>query len=288
MIAALPDNFAQLLLGASVAAGSVLIAVSSLREVVRRHRAEESFLKQLADSMRKNFAQDKEILEHAKEGELTEKEKVGLRETIYEVLPKLNETDKASIERALKQPSPRGRENYEIKILSESAHRALKRLETSDAVNDAAQQAQDVAGQATDEEGQAVHQVRDEQGHIVTILRTDAEGNVVGRVDRVYDSQGNLLAEKHVPEPTIGEEHGEEGIVVHSWEGFGQFTRKVGGQADETVFPIEGYDEMNVAEVSERLNNLSAEELQLVRDYEERNKRRDTLLEQMDRKIRAT
>ena len=53
-------------------------------------------------------------------------------------------------------------------------------------------------------------------------------------------------------------------------------------------FPIAGYDEMNVDELSKRLNDLSVEELQLVRDYEERNKRRQTLLEQMDRKIRAS
>jgi hypothetical protein len=60
-------------------------------------------------------------------------------------------------------------------------------------------------------------------------------------------------------------------------------------QAAETVaFPIEGYDQMNVDEISGRLNGLSVEELQLVRDYEERNKGRETLLEQMDRKIRAT
>jgi hypothetical protein len=45
---------------------------------------------------------------------------------------------------------------------------------------------------------------------------------------------------------------------------------------------------MNVDEISKRLNDLSVEELQLVRDYEERNKRRQTLLEQMDRKIRST
>ena len=58
--------------------------------------------------------------------------------------------------------------------------------------------------------------------------------------------------------------------------------------AEAAVFPIEGYDEMNVEEVSERLDVLSVEELQLVRDYEERNKKRDTLLEQLDRKIRAS
>jgi hypothetical protein len=57
--------------------------------------------------------------------------------------------------------------------------------------------------------------------------------------------------------------------------------------AEAAVFPIEGYDEMNVEEVSERLEGLSVEELQLVRDYEETNKKRETLLEKMDRKIRA-
>jgi hypothetical protein len=58
--------------------------------------------------------------------------------------------------------------------------------------------------------------------------------------------------------------------------------------AETASFPIAGYDEMNVDEVSKRLNDLSAEQIRLVRDYEERNKRRQTLLEQMDRKIRAT
>ncbi len=57
--------------------------------------------------------------------------------------------------------------------------------------------------------------------------------------------------------------------------------------AEAAVFPIEGYDEMNVDEVSKRLDGLSVEELQLVRDYEETNKKRETLLEKMDRKIRA-
>ena len=53
-------------------------------------------------------------------------------------------------------------------------------------------------------------------------------------------------------------------------------------------FPIAGYDQMNVEEVSKHLDDLSADQLRIVRDYEERNKKRDTLLEQMDRKIRAS
>ena len=57
--------------------------------------------------------------------------------------------------------------------------------------------------------------------------------------------------------------------------------------AEAAVFPIAGYDEMNVEEISGHLGELSVEELRLVRDYEERNKKRNTLLEQMDRKIRA-
>jgi hypothetical protein len=57
--------------------------------------------------------------------------------------------------------------------------------------------------------------------------------------------------------------------------------------AEAVVFPIEGYDEMNVDEVSDHLDDLSVEELQLVRDYEELNKKRETLLERMDRKIRS-
>ena len=54
-----------------------------------------------------------------------------------------------------------------------------------------------------------------------------------------------------------------------------------------TGVPIAGYDEMNVAEISGRLDGLSEEQLRRVRDYEKRNKNRDTLIEQLDRKIRA-
>ena len=54
------------------------------------------------------------------------------------------------------------------------------------------------------------------------------------------------------------------------------------------AFPIEGYDEMNVDEISRRLDDLSVEEIRLVRDREERNKARESLLKQMDRKIRVS
>jgi hypothetical protein len=52
-------------------------------------------------------------------------------------------------------------------------------------------------------------------------------------------------------------------------------------------FPIEGYDELTVEEISGRLGGLSVEELRVVRDHEERTKNRDTVLEQLDRRIRT-
>jgi hypothetical protein len=55
----------------------------------------------------------------------------------------------------------------------------------------------------------------------------------------------------------------------------------------DVQFPIEGYDELTVEEVSGRLEALSAEELREVRDYEERTKNRETILEQLDRRIRG-
>jgi hypothetical protein len=52
-------------------------------------------------------------------------------------------------------------------------------------------------------------------------------------------------------------------------------------------FPIADYDELTVDEVSGRLSGLSAEEHRVVREYEERTKNRDTILEQLDRRIRS-
>src|SRR5215217_1986073 len=55
----------------------------------------------------------------------------------------------------------------------------------------------------------------------------------------------------------------------------------------DAQFPIEGYDDLSVEEVNGRLGSLSGEDLREVRDYEERTKNRDTILEQLDRRIRS-
>jgi hypothetical protein len=52
-------------------------------------------------------------------------------------------------------------------------------------------------------------------------------------------------------------------------------------------FPIANYDELNVREIGNRLDGMSAAEIRTVREYEKRNKYRETLIEQFDRKLRA-
>ena len=57
--------------------------------------------------------------------------------------------------------------------------------------------------------------------------------------------------------------------------------------AETATFPIDGYDEMNRGEVSERLDGLSAEELKRVRKYEKDNKDRGSLRKEMKQKIKT-
>src|ERR671910_697453 len=57
---------------------------------------------------------------------------------------------------------------------------------------------------------------------------------------------------------------------------------------ETATFPIEGYDEMNLDEVSERLDSLSVDELKRVRKYEKANKNRGTLRKEMKQRIKST
>jgi hypothetical protein len=52
-------------------------------------------------------------------------------------------------------------------------------------------------------------------------------------------------------------------------------------------FPIAGYDELNVKEIGDRLDGMTAAEIRRDREYEKRNKNRETLIEQFDRKLKA-
>ena len=62
--------------------------------------------------------------------------------------------------------------------------------------------------------------------------------------------------------------------------------------AEETMatatFPIAGYDEKNVDEISARLDGLSAEQIQRLKAYEKANKNRQSLIERFDSKLKAS
>jgi hypothetical protein len=51
--------------------------------------------------------------------------------------------------------------------------------------------------------------------------------------------------------------------------------------------PIAGYDHKSVGEISARLDTLTVDQLERLKDYERRNKNRETLIREIDRRIRA-
>ena len=55
-----------------------------------------------------------------------------------------------------------------------------------------------------------------------------------------------------------------------------------------SALEADNYDKLTVAEVFEKLDDHSAEELKKVREFEKRNKDCETLVERIDRKIWAT
>ena len=70
----------------------------------------------------------------------------------------------------------------------------------------------------------------------------------------------------------------------------GEQVAQSGAQAAESVVtgvPIRDYDNLSVDPIIFQLDNLSVEELQATRAYEQENKNRDGLLHQIDRRINA-
>jgi hypothetical protein len=52
--------------------------------------------------------------------------------------------------------------------------------------------------------------------------------------------------------------------------------------------PIAGYDENSVGEITARMDALTVDELERLKRYERRNKNRETLIREIERRIRAT
>ena len=93
-------------------------------------------------------------------------------------------------------------------------------------------------------------------------------------VDEVVQQLGGLSAEELDQVHVYEQLNKNRETLVHEIE------RKMS-------FPIEGYDGLNVNEISEQLDGLSVDELRTIRDYERRNKDRGTLLQEIERNIEA-
>jgi hypothetical protein len=57
---------------------------------------------------------------------------------------------------------------------------------------------------------------------------------------------------------------------------------------ETTTFPIAGYDDKNVDEISARLDGLSAEQIRHLRTYEKAHKNRQGLIERFDSKLKVS
>ena len=57
---------------------------------------------------------------------------------------------------------------------------------------------------------------------------------------------------------------------------------------ETATFPIAGYDDKNVDEISARLDGLSAEQIRHLRTYEKAHKDRQSLIERFDSRLRAS
>ena len=58
-----------------------------------------------------------------------------------------------------------------------------------------------------------------------------------------------------------------------------------GGRRSNGRLPIDDYDRLTAREISERLEDLSEQEIRIIRSYEQQHKNREILLRQLDRRL---
>jgi hypothetical protein len=119
---------------------------------------------------------------------------------------------------------------------------------------------------------------------VVREIREQAESNRALTQELVERAEG----QRDVVQTLIGESVDAYMELVYApFAYYRQGLRLVESGINGGGFPIANYDELNVAEISERLEDLMAAQIREVREYEKRNKDRDTLIEQIDRKLKA-
>ena len=115
-------------------------------------------------------------------------------------------------------------------------------------------------------------------------IRTQAESNRELTQELVDRAEGQRDAFQTLFEESVD---AYMDLAYAPFSYFRQGLRLVESGVNGGGFPIATYDELNVGEIAERIDGLTAAEIREVREYEKRNKNRETLIEQLDRKLKA-
>ena len=114
-------------------------------------------------------------------------------------------------------------------------------------------------------------------------VRQQAESNRAMTQELVERAEGQRNAFQALVEESVD---AYMSFVYAPLDYYKQGLKLVETEVTEGGFPISGYDELNVEEVGNKLDNLSAQELREVRKYEKANKNRETIVSQIDRKLK--
>jgi hypothetical protein len=123
--------------------------------------------------------------------------------------------------------------------------------------------------------------VRERQAQYTTSFSERVTGNLRAGVESAQAASQELTdqAQKRVS--------GEVGEAPARSTEEGERSTGENMQADAEELPIEDYDSLNVHQVTQRLRELSIEELEQLRDYEAKNKNRRSIMQRVDTRIRA-
>jgi hypothetical protein len=156
-------------------------------------------------------------------------------------------------------------------------------------------------GVSAQEQGTQLTQVFFDQ--TINTLRAQAEQNRQATQQLADQQQRRQEAGQQIAQESIGAYMAFMDSMFSYWQGGIQTAersteesaRTVGARPEESStrsstgddLPISDYDSLNVEEVTSKLEGLSVEERQRVRDYEAQNKNRSTMLKEIDERIEA-
>ena len=145
----------------------------------------------------------------------------------------------------------------------------------------ATKEAADVIRESYENTRSSFREARERQTRYATDFSERMSGNLRAGIESAQAASQELTdqAQTRLPEeadetPARSTEEGERSTGENT-------------QAEAEELPIEDYDSLNVHQVTQKLGELSVEELEQLRDYEANNKNRRSIMQRLDTRIRA-